>query len=273
MSLEFYRKTLKKLPKHNHSFQADIEEIVSNLKTSTAVETTETPSSPPSARTNFSLCALEDLIFMFGGEFFNGNKTEVFDDFFVFNTAKHEWKKVSASPSPTHRSGHQMVATAQNGGELYLFGGEYASPSQLQFLHFKDLWRWQLATKKWEKLSTGKVGPSARSGHRMVLSKKKIFLFGGFHDNNASFNYYNDVWSFSLESYTWSKLETVGVGPTPRSGVIMATIEDGKIVVTGGYTKTSAKGDAERGVTHSDAFVLNEVGFLDCSIKNKNQII
>jgi N-acetylneuraminic acid mutarotase len=229
------------------------------LKTSQTVETTEIACNPPSSRTNFSLCSLDDFVFMFGGEFFNGNKTEVYDDFFVYNTAKNEWKKISASPSPTHRSGHQMIATAQNGGELYLFGGEFASPSQLQFLHFRDLWRFQLTTKKWEKLNTTKSSPSARSGHRMVLSKKKIFLFGGFHDNNASFNYFNDVWSFSLEDYSWSKVETVGTPPTPRSGVIMGATDDGKIIITGGYTKTSAKGDAERGVTHSDAFVLQEI--------------
>lgn len=151
-----------------------------------------------------------------------------------------------------------MIASAQNGGELYLFAGEYASPSQLQFLHFRDLWRFQLVTKKWEKLATT-VGPSARSGHRMVLSKKRIFLFGGFHDNNNTFQYFNDVWCFSLESYAWSKLEVTGTGPTPRSGVVIGATEDGKIIVTGGYTKTNAKGDAERGVTHVDSFVLQEI--------------
>lgn len=92
----------------------------------------------------------------------------------------------------------------------------------------------------------------------MVLSRKRIFLFGGFHDNNTSFQYFNDVWCFSLEDYSWSKLETAGIPPTPRSGVIMGATEDGKIIVTGGYTKTSAKGDAERGTTHSDSFVLQE---------------
>lgn len=211
-----------------------------------------------SARTNFSICSFEDTIYIFGGEFFNGSKTEVYDDFFTYNTIKKEWKKIVASPMPTPRSGHQMISTAQNGGELYLFGGEYASPSQLQFLHFRDTWKYQLSTKQWEKINTP-VAPSARSGHRMVLSKKRIFLFGGFHDNTNSFQYFNDTWIFSLETYTWTKIETVGMGPTPRSGVVMGATEDGKIIINGGYTKTNAKGDAERGVTHQDSFVLQEV--------------
>lgn len=195
---------------------------------------------------------------MFGGEFFNGSKTEVYGNFFTFNTLKNEWKEIKSSPAPTPRTGHQMLSSAQNGGELYLFGGEFASPSQLQFLHFRDIWRFQLTTKKWEKLNAPN-GPSARSGHRMVLSRKRIFLFGGFHDNNNTFQYFNDVWCFSLENYSWSKLETVGTAPAPRSGVIMGATEEGKIIIAGGYTKTSAKADAERGVTHTDSFVLQEV--------------
>lgn len=222
------------------------------------VETTENPCSHPSPRTNFAISAIDDTIFFFGGEFFNGSKTDVYGEFFTYNTIKSEWKQIVASPAPTPRSGAQMVCSAQNGGELYLFGGEFISPSQLQFLHFRDTWRFQLATKKWEKLNTP-VGPSARSGHRMVLSKKRIILFGGFHDNSNSFQYFNDAWCFSLESYTWSKLETTGTAPAPRSGVIIGSTEDGKIIVTGGYTKTSAKGDAERGVTHTDCFVLQEI--------------
>lgn len=227
------------------------------MESSNTVETAEVPASHPSARTNFSICSIEDTIYFFGGEFFNGNKTEVFGEFFTYNTVKSEWKQIKASPAPCARSGHQMIASAQNGGEIYLFGGEFASPSQLQFYHFRDTWRFQLAEKKWEKLNTP-VGPSARSGHRMVLSKKRIFLFGGFHDNNNTFQYFNDVWCFSLENYNWTKLEPTGSAPTPRSGVIIGASEDGKIVIYGGYTKTSAKGDVERGITHTDTFVLIE---------------
>ena len=110
-----------------------------------------------------------------------------------------------------------LYFSAQNGGELYLFGGEFASPSSMQFYHYKDLWRYSLATKKWDKIQAPN-GPSARSGHRMVLHKKKIFLFGGFHDNDQTFKYFNDVYVFSLETYLWTKIEVQGMGPTARSG-------------------------------------------------------
>lgn len=90
-----------------------------------SVESTETLSAPPSPRSNLAITSLDDLIFFHGGEFFNGAKVECFSDFFIFNTIKQEWKIIKSSPCPAPRSGHQMISSAANGGELWLFGGEY----------------------------------------------------------------------------------------------------------------------------------------------------
>lgn len=54
------------------------------------------------------------------------------------------------------------------------------------------------------------LGPSSRSGHRMVLSKKNLVVFGGYHDNGIDYKYYNDVHLFDLESRTWRKIEPAG---------------------------------------------------------------
>ena len=126
----------------------------------------------------------------------------------------------------------------QGGGQMWLFGGEFASPTQSQFYHYKDLWVLYFNSNKWEKIrycflpyftvlktteledcvcvsSSGTAlpaekrsveygvnasnahrqvlcflrcsvagGPSARSGHRMVVAKKQIIVFGGFHDSH-----------------------------------------------------------------------------------------
>ena len=55
---------------------------------------------------------------------------------------------------------------------MWLFGGEYASPSESQFYHYRDLWLFHLGTKRWEKIVTDEGGPSPRSGARMALIKK-----------------------------------------------------------------------------------------------------
>lgn len=56
---------------------------------------------------------------------------------------------------------------------------------QEKFKHYRDLWRLNLEDWSWEQLPS-KGGPSARSGHRMLVHKKRIILFGGFHDGGKS---------------------------------------------------------------------------------------
>ena len=90
----------------------------------------------------------------------------------------------------------------------------------------------------------------------MVHSKKKLIVFGGFHDNSQSSRYFNDVHIFSLENYTWSKLEIVGTPPAPRSASCITATNDGRILIWGGYSKTNMKKDVEKGTTYSDMFSL-----------------
>lgn len=130
-----------------------------------------------------------------------------------------------------------------------------------------------MSKKQWEKISAPN-GPSARSGHRMVLVKKQLFVFGGFHDNLRDCKYFNDVYCFDLESYKWRKIEPVGTPPAPRcvdffwiqtlphfdttfrSGCCMIPLQDGKILIYGGYSKEQVKKDVEKGHVYTDAFVL-----------------
>lgn len=52
---------------------------------------------------------------------------------------------------------------------------------QEKFKHYRDLWRLNLEDWSWEQVH-GKGGPTARSGHRMLVHKNRVILFGGFHD-------------------------------------------------------------------------------------------
>lgn len=53
-------------------------------------------------------------------------------------------------------------------------------------------------------------GPCARSGHRMVLNKRHLLVFGGFQDNTHSYQYFNDLYAFSLADYKWKAIKTSG---------------------------------------------------------------
>jgi len=76
----------------------------------------------------------------------------VYGDLAVYNLKKKSWTRIQSPGAAPPRCAHQAVLTATDGGQLWIFGGEYASPSQSQFYHYKDLWVFYLKTKKWEKI-------------------------------------------------------------------------------------------------------------------------
>ncbi|XP_032679911.1 kelch domain-containing protein 4 [Odontomachus brunneus] len=212
---------------------------------------------PPSRRVNFTLNAhpFKNELIMFGGELFNGQQTTVYGDLFFYNIDKKKWSVVKAPGAPPPRCGHQAVTTTARGGELWIFGGEFTSPSESQYYHYRDLWVFLLSERKWEKITTPH-GPSARSGHRMVHLKKDLIVFGGFYDNLRDYKYFNDVYAFNLETYVWREIKPAGILPAPRSGCVVLPTPDNKIMVYGGYSKEKVKKDLEKGCAHDDMFLL-----------------
>ncbi|CAK6973221.1 kelch domain-containing protein 4 [Scomber scombrus] len=254
----------KKVSKRSKREEEDLESLIAEFQSLDAKKTTvvETTCPPPSPRLSASLSAHpeKDELILFGGEFFNGKKTYLYNDLFFYNIKKNSWVKSEIPNPPPPRCAHQAVAVPQGGGQLWVFGGEFASPNGEQFYHYKDLWVLHLATNTWENIkATG--GPSGRSGHRMVLSKRQLLVFGGFHESTRDFIYYNDVYSFSLDTFSWSRLSPSGTSPLPRSACQMTSVPDGSgVIIYGGYSKVRVKKDVEKGTIHSDMFLLKRDG-------------
>ncbi|XP_025776662.1 kelch domain-containing protein 4 [Puma concolor] len=252
----------KKVSKRSRKEEEDLEALLAHFQALDATKTqvVETPCPPPSPRLHASLSAHpdKDELILFGGEYFNGQKTSVYNELYTYSIRKDAWTKVEIPNPPPRRCAHQAVVVPQGGGQLWIFGGEFASPDGEQFYHYKDLWVLHLATKTWEQVrATG--GPSGRSGHRMVAWKRQLILFGGFHETTRDYIYYNDVYAFDLDTFTWSRLCPSGTGPTPRSGCQMSVTPQGSIVIYGGYSKQRVKKDVDRGTQHSDMFLLQPV--------------
>lgn len=212
----------------------------------------------PSPRGGSSFCAHpdKDEILLFGGEYFNGSKTVMYNDLFFYNIKKSQWAILHCPEKPPPRCSHQAVAVSQKGGQMWMFGGEFASPTRSNFYHYKDLWVFHIAEKKWEQVKAPGA-PTSRSGHRMVASHKRLVIFGGFHESVNDYKYFNDVHVFDLETYTWSKIEPVGKCPSPRSGCQVAALQDGRILVYGGYSREKVKKDVDKGTSHTDMFYLH----------------
>ena len=88
--------------------------------------------------------------------------------------------------------------------------GEFVSPNETSFFHYKDFWSFDLGTNEWEKLEV-KGRPSPRSGHRMAAYKNLIVLFGGFYDTARETKYYDDLWVFDTLSYKVCYLSLISV--------------------------------------------------------------
>jgi N-acetylneuraminic acid mutarotase len=199
--------------------EEDISKTVARLlkkKESGSKPATVVACSQPGPRSNFSLVQspISDELIMFGGQYYDGQTQHVYGETYRWHFQKNEWRLVESVPSPNPRSCHQAVVHKHH---MYVFGGEYSTIRQ--FYHFRDMWRFDLKTNTWEELRCSGPSPSPRSGHRMVVWKHFIVLFGGFHDTFRDCKYFSDLYLFNIPEERWEKIDvsTISV-PSPRSG-------------------------------------------------------
>lgn len=255
-------KALKKAQKNDGGKDMEeLEALISQFKEqdrkeNTVAETQMETSPSPRSHATFLAHPEKDVLILFGGEYFNGKTTEMFNQVHLYNLKKESWSHLFVPHGPPPRSGHASVAVPQSGGAIFVHGGEYSSKNGESFYHYKDFWRLTIDGKnsKWEEIKT-KGSPSARSGHRAAYFNKQIFIFGGFHERIKDYCYFNDINSFDLVSSLWTTLKPAGTGPSPRSGVQMGSFNNGLLII-GGYSKIKAKKDSDRGQCHSDGFFL-----------------
>nr|KAJ3420796.1 hypothetical protein HK105_005252 [Polyrhizophydium stewartii] len=247
--------------------EEDIDAILADFKREQEAQflvTEEADCAPPTRRAGASL-SVNPLnpteLLLFGGEYYDGQKVHMYNELYRFNTEKRTWSKITSPNSPGPRSSHQVAITPA--GRLFLWGGEFVSPNQTGFFHYKDFWTCDLAAKEftWEQLDI-KGRPPPRSGHRMVQWKHLFVMFGGFFDNYTETRYYDDLWVFDTLNFVWVKLDLPEPRPTARSGFQMFAHGD-LVCVYGGYCKTVVKGKKSVGRVHSDMWVLRMSSQLD----------
>jgi hypothetical protein len=209
------------------------------------LKVTEESCEAPSARSSSTLLSSPsngNELFLFGGEYFNGVVAAFYNDLFVHNINRNEWKRVTSPNSPLPRSGHAWCRGGNAGG-IYLFGGEFSSPKQGTFYHYKDFWRLDTSTREWSRIEgKGKAAePPSRSGHRMTYYKNYIILFGGFQDTSQQTRYLNDLWIYDCTKFTWHEPKLVaGSGkPDARSSFSFLPHESGAVLY-GGYSRVKS---------------------------------
>ena len=198
---------------------------------------------------------LKHSILLYGGEHYDGQKTHVYGDLYRYDVKARSWSLIQCKRPPKPRSAHQAFA---HRGFFYVFGGEYTSPNQKDFKHYKDLWRLDVSTWEWEQLPI-KGGPTARSGHRMVVVKGVAILFGGFFDTGKDLKYHNDLWTLDLDALKWTSHGAPGqLAPCARSACHLVADDARNVVYAfGGYSKKVVEDEGEHGITHEDMWCLD----------------
>jgi N-acetylneuraminic acid mutarotase len=180
--------------------------------------------SQPSPRVQSSvLVALTGEVYVYGGQYFDGNKVNIYGDLYKWEMDTNVWKQWigtvptssgSSAPAvvlaPPPRTAHQAVIHTNS---IYLFGGEYSTTRQ--FYHYKDFWKFDIKTSTWSELKVTGIPPSQRSGHRMIVWKSYIVLFGGFYDTFRDSYYFNDLYFYHVTEQKWEKVEFSPSAPQP----------------------------------------------------------
>lgn len=128
---------------------------------------------------------------------------------------------VSACPWPKARSGHRL---AFHQGLIYLFGGynpnlaeddpdladdpNWAEHSPL----FNELWRFNVSSRRWIRLSMHGEGPRALASHTLVVYRGRLVVYGGT-GSPFGLTTSKDVFVFNLDNQRW---ETLPIEASPE---------------------------------------------------------
>ncbi|XP_048358234.1 host cell factor 2 [Sphaerodactylus townsendi] len=184
-------------------------------------------------------------ILVFGGMVEYGRYS---NDLYELQASRWLWKKVkpqnpSAGLPPCPRLGHSF---SLYGNKCYLFGGlanESEDSNNNIPRYLNDFYELELqhgsGVTGWSIPGTKGVVPTPRESHTAIIYSRKdsgnpkMFIFGGMSGCRL-----NDLWELDIETMTWSKPETKGTVPLPRS-LHSANVIGNKMYIFGGWVPQS----------------------------------
>ncbi|XP_008175367.3 host cell factor 2 isoform X1 [Chrysemys picta bellii] len=180
-------------------------------------------------------------ILVFGGMVEYGRYS---NDLYELQASRWLWKKVKPQPPsigslPCPRLGHSF---SLYGNKCYLFGGlanESEDSNNNIPRYLNDFYELELqhgsGVVGWNIPMTKGILPSPRESHTAIvycrkgLGNPKMYIFGGMCGCRL-----NDLWELDIETMTWSRPETKGTVPLPRS-LHTANVIGNKMYVFGGW--------------------------------------
>ncbi|GIQ82964.1 hypothetical protein KIPB_004199 [Kipferlia bialata] len=201
----------------------------------------DTPNAPP-ARAHASGILDGDFLYVFGGQ---NQDSEYLDDLWVYCISTNTWAEVPANPMswPSARAYAAMALELDQAGHAFLFGGK--GPQGVS----NEMWQLYLmgATSVFRQLfHTGSDAPSPRHSAAFTVLPTHtsaadpdyledcFYVYGGLDVNGYDLG---DTWRMRSTLLQWELVDTRGVSPGSRSGVVGIPLSlDGttSMLVTGG---------------------------------------
>ncbi|KAJ9616734.1 Negative regulator of mitotic exit [Cladophialophora chaetospira] len=196
-----------------------------------------TVSEGPGPRVGHASLLVGNAFIVYGGDTKMDDNDMLDDTLYLLNTSSRQWSRASPpGPRPSGRYGHTLNIL---GSKIYIFGGQVEGYFFNDLVAF-DLNALQQPTNQWEFLiqNTGdnvalsaKV-PAARTNHTIVSYNDQLFLFGGTNGTQ----WFNDVWTYSPATNSWTQQDCIGYIPAPREGHSAALCND-VMYIFGGRTE------------------------------------
>lgn len=221
-----------------------------------------TTSEGPGPRVGHASLLVGNAFIVFGGDTKMDEGDQLDDTLYLLNTCKmkatpascgrhtdeftatKQWSRaLPAGPRPPGRYGHTLNIL---GSKIYIFGGQVEGYFFNDLVAF-DLNALQQATNRWDVLIQNTIDggpphgqiPPARTNHTMVSWNDRLYLFGG----TDGVHWYNDVWSYSPHTNSWTQLECIGYIPSPREGHAAALVGDVMYIFGGRNEEGNDLGD------------------------------
>jgi len=202
---------------------------------------------PPSKRSGHCMVAVNDNIYLFGGNDFRrppGPNNDLYK--LDMSSSEFFWSKIETTASgrfPEPRSHHTL--SVYNNTKILLFGGFRSSS-----IRYNDVWILDTANDDWsqphagvtETKADGEVVykrtwpdvPAPRGSHSATVVGTQVYIFGGYGGSGFARRDFNDVSVLDLDTWEWRTLDCTGEVPEARSGHQGVAVLD-KIYILGGW--------------------------------------
>eukprot|EP00906_Rhabdomonas_costata_P022917 RCo033008 len=152
-------------------------------------------------------------------------ESKYLDDFYRYNFEKKEWREVPLlMDKPQGRAFHSAV---MHQGCMVIFGGCNGRG------RFNQVYRINGETGVSTQVNPTTDAPSTRYCHTAVMHDNKMVVFGGKCGGRNSNKRLADMYSFDLETATWTVVDATGDKPCSRSAHI-CVVYCGKMLMFGG---------------------------------------